>query len=227
MTTLVNRANDDQPYIEAATVLGGPGAGNDRVYVPSNDTSQRLTGNTASIDQSFNAGTAAPPAGFGTTARIETRPTASLGTGAGSQDGPSVRVAIHPRGRIYGVYFGWRTFASPNNTTDIVVVRDDNWGQGATPYAAITDPSDSQAGVLVATGRTVAALSSMLGTQRIGSQITIAVDPRDPNIVYIAWCDGAVGAYTVACAARRTGASPAAGRATYGRSRTRRTRPRD
>jgi hypothetical protein len=201
MTVLVNRANDDQPYVEAATVLGGAGAGNDRVYVPSNDISQRPTGNTASVDQSFNAGTAAPPAGFGTPARIEPRATAALppppaGPG-GSQDGPSVRVAIHPRGWIYGVYFGWRTFASPNNTTDVVVVRDNNWSMGATPYNAITDPSDGLAGVLVVTGRAVAALNSMLGTQRIGSQLAIAVDPRDPNIVYIAWCDGAVGAYTL------------------------------
>ena len=198
MTTLLDRANDDQPYVEAATVLGGAGAGNDRVYIPNNDTSQRTTtGRTASIDQSLDAATAAAPAGFGTPARIEPRATASLGVGMGNQDGPPVRVAIHPQGRIYAVYFGWRTFASPTNTTDIVVVRDDNWGMGAAPYGAITDPSDSLAGVRVVTGRAVAALGSMLGTQRIGSQMAIAVDPRDPNIVYIAWCDGAPGAYTL------------------------------
>jgi hypothetical protein len=198
MTVLVDRANDDQPYVEALTALGGAGAGNDRVYVPSNDTSQRLTtGHTASVDQSGNAGTAAPPAGFGAPARLEPRATAALpaSVGGGNQDGPSVRVAIHPQGRIYGVYFGWRTFATPTNTTDIVVVRDDNWGLGG--YAAIADPSDAQAGVLVVTGRAVAALGSTLGTQRIGSQIAIAVDPRNPDIVYIAWCDGTAAAYTV------------------------------
>ncbi|MFL6012670.1 MAG: hypothetical protein ACJ734_12880 [Gaiellaceae bacterium] len=189
MTVLIDRANDDQPYVEAATVLGGPGAGNDRVYSPSNDLAV-FPGATASIDQSFNAATAPAPAGFAAPVRIESRPTAG-------QDAPSVRVAIHPQGRIYGVYFGWRTIASPNNTTDIVVVRDDNWGQTTpTPYAAISD-TDGLAGVRVVTGRTVATLNSMLGTQRIGSANAIAVDPRDPNIVYIAWCDGAVGAYTV------------------------------
>src|SRR6266536_1175979 len=120
MTVLVDRANDDQPYVEATTALGGAGAGSDRVYVPSNDTSQRLTtGHTASVDESGNAGTAAPPAGFGAPVRLEPRATASLGPGAGNQDGPSVRVAIHPQGRIYGVYFGWRTFATPTNTTDV------------------------------------------------------------------------------------------------------------
>ncbi|TML86695.1 MAG: hypothetical protein E6G08_11635 [Actinobacteria bacterium] len=199
MTVLVDRANDDQPYVEAATVLGGAGSGSDRVYVPSNDTSQRPTGNTASIDQSFNAASAGPPAGFGTPPRLDPRATAALPSPpGGSQDGPSVRVAIHPQGRIYAVYFGWRTFASPTNTTDVVVVRDDNWGMGVTPYSAITDPSDTNAGVLVATGRSVPALSTLLGTQRIGSQIAIAVDPTNANIVYVAWADGTTAAgYTV------------------------------
>jgi hypothetical protein len=108
MTILLDRADDDQPYVEATTVLRGTGTGNDRVYVPSNDTSQRTTtGRTASIDQSFDAATAAAPAGFGTPARIETRATALLPGTLGNQDGPSVRVAVHPQGRIYGVFFGW------------------------------------------------------------------------------------------------------------------------
>src|SRR5207253_5536123 len=109
--------------------------------------------------------------------------------GGGSQDGPSVRVAIHSQGRVYGLYFGWRAFASPTNTTDIVVVRDDNWGQSVPAYAAIADPSGG-AGVLVATNVSVPALNTLLGTQRIGSQLAIAVDPTNPNIVYILWSDG-------------------------------------
>ena len=104
------------------TALGGAGAGSDRVYVPNNDTSQvPTTGQTASVDQSGNAGTAAPPANFGAPVRLEPRATAS-------QDGPSVRVAIHPQGRIYGVYFGWRTLGTTTNTTDIVVVRERQLG---------------------------------------------------------------------------------------------------
>ena len=37
MTVLVNRANEDQPWVEAASVLGGQGTGLDRVYVGHND----------------------------------------------------------------------------------------------------------------------------------------------------------------------------------------------
>jgi hypothetical protein len=199
MTVLVDRANDDQPYVQAATVEGGAGSGADRVYVPSNDTSQRTTtGKTASVDESLDAATAAPPAGFGAPVRVEPRPTADLGGGTGHQDGPSVRVAIHPGGTIYGAYFGWRTFGSPTNTSDVVVVRDDNWGSGATPFRAITDTGDLQFGVRVVTNVQIPSLSTLLGTQRIGSQLTIAVDPRNPQRVYLAWCDGTSGNdYTV------------------------------
>ena len=109
--------------------------------------------------------------------------------GMGSQDGPSVRTAIHRSGVVYGAFFGWRTFASPN-VTDIVVCRDDNWGQGATPFTSLVDPGDLNAGLRVATGVQVAALGSTLGTQRIGSNLTIAVDPRNSQRVYLAWCDG-------------------------------------
>lgn len=189
MDILINRANDDQPWVEAATVMGGAGVGQDRVYVSNNDTSQgTTTGRTASVDFSLNAATGAAPAGFVTTARIETRATASTGPSS-SQDGPSVRTAIHPNGAIYGAYFGWRTFGTPN-VSDVVVVRDDGWANGATPFQALVDPGDAQPGMRVVTGVQIVSLSTKLGTQRIGSQIAIAVDPRDSRAVYLAWCDG-------------------------------------
>ena len=37
MTSLNTRVNDDQPFVQAATVPSGPSAGKDRVYVGSND----------------------------------------------------------------------------------------------------------------------------------------------------------------------------------------------
>jgi hypothetical protein len=184
MEILVSRANDDQPWVETATVGGA-----DRVYVSSNDVSQRPNGATASVDLSLDAATAMAPAGFTTTARLETRPTAALPGMAGNQDGPSVRVAIHSSGVLYAAYFGWRTFATTANTSDIVVVRDDNWASGTAPFQALTDP-DTRAGMIVDTGRRIAPLGTLLGTQRVGSSLSIAVDPRDSQRIYIAWCDG-------------------------------------
>ena len=189
MDILVTRVNDDQPWVETATVEG-----TDRVYVSSNDTSQSLTGFTASVNFSLNAATAAAPAGFTSTARLEPRATAVVPL-VGMQDGPSVRVAIHPSGVLYAAYFGWRTFsATTSNTTDIVVCRDDNWASGAAQFQALTDdpapPGDGLSGLRVKIGATIAHLGTVLGTQRIGSSLSLAVDPRDSQRVYLAWCDG-------------------------------------
>ena len=187
MTILVDRADDDQPYVEATTVISG-GINFDRIYIGNNDFSvSTTTGRTATVDFSLDAATAAAPAGFGPV-RLETRATAS--TGSGNQDGPSVRCAIHPSGTIYAAYFGWRTFGGATNTTDVVVVRDDNWAMGTMPFTNLTDTGDLLAGVRVVTGVSVPALSTLLGTQRIGSQLSIAVDPTNSQTVYLAWADG-------------------------------------
>jgi hypothetical protein len=186
MTVLVDRTQIDQPWVEVVTQ-----SGNDRVYVSSNDVSQRPIsgGPTASVDFSLDAATAGPPAGFTTTVRLEARTSAALPGGSGRQDGPSVRTAIHPSGVLYGAFFGWRTFGSPN-VSDIVVVRDDNWASGAAPFQALTDPGDLIAGRIVAANQQIASLGTNLGTQRIGSSLAIAVNPRNSQNVYVAWCDG-------------------------------------
>src|SRR5919204_2144704 len=76
MTVLVDRNNVDQPYVQAATVEGGPDDGKDRVYVGDNDLAlvPPGSGRTATVDLSLDAAVAAPPppSGF-RTARIETR----------------------------------------------------------------------------------------------------------------------------------------------------------
>jgi hypothetical protein len=177
MTVLVNRANEDQPYVEAATVMGGSGVGSDRVFVGHNDFNAP-SGQTASIEESASAASAPPPAGF-TTARLDVRATAG-------QDGPPIRPTIHPSGRIYAIFDGWRSAT----TTDIVVVRDDSWGFSATPFSSLLDPGDGLAGNLVVAGVSRPPFGSTLGTQRIGSGLSIAVDPRDWRTVYIAWADG-------------------------------------
>jgi hypothetical protein len=186
MTILLDRNPEDQPWLEAVTQ-----SNTDRVYVSSNDLTQRPTGRTASIDFDLDA---ANTAAFTSTGRLETRISAALPSPPANpgdrQDGPSVRVAIHRSGVIYGAFFGWRTFGSPN-VTDIVVCRDDNWGLNVPPFQSLPDnPGDGNAGRRVATEVSVAALGTNLGTQRVGSNLTIAVDPRNSQRVYIAWCDG-------------------------------------
>jgi hypothetical protein len=82
-------------------------------------------------------------------------------------------------------------------TSDVVVARDDNWGQGATPYTAILDPGDHKAGVRVVTGVTIPWRNShFIGQERVGSHLSIAVDPNNSNTVFVAWCD-TVSPYTI------------------------------
>jgi hypothetical protein len=182
MTVLVDRASDDQPWVEAAT-----DAGTDRVYVSSNDRSNIPI--TASVDFSLDAATAAPPANF-QTARLEVR------TNAGG-DGPSVRTAVHANGTVYAVFFRWTSLGPSSNQADVVVVRDDSWAGGAAPFTALVDMGDGNAGVRVRSVQ-IAPTWTLLGNQRIGSQLAIAVDPTDSQTVYIAWCDGTTAAaYTL------------------------------
>jgi hypothetical protein len=192
MTVLVDRNQVDQPYVQAATVPSGPDAGDDRVYVGNNDFNAP-GGRSATIDQSLDAATAPAPAGF-TSSRIETRATSG-------QDGPPIRPVIHPDGTVYAVFYGWRTFAGGIATTDVVVVRDDNWGAGASPFTALTDPGDSGVGIRVVQNRTVPFNNFSqpnFGQERfVGSNITMAVDPTNSSTVYIAWADQIGTTYTL------------------------------
>jgi hypothetical protein len=196
MTVLRSRAPsasgliDDQPWVQATTAAGVPGTP-DRVYVGSND--QLTSPKSAHIDQSLDAATAAAPAGF-SAAGI----TVASRSAAGGQDGPSIRPAIHSSGRIYVAYFNWTAFSAASDiTADVVVARDDNWASGGAPYTALIDSGDHLAGVRVATGVTIPwRNSSFLGQERVGSHLSIAVDPTNSSIVYLAWCD-TVSPYTI------------------------------
>jgi len=182
MKVLVDRMGVDQPYVEAATAASGPEKGKDQVFVGSNDFGAP-NGKTATIDRSSNG------RGF-TKVRIESRTTSG-------QDGPSVRPAVHSDGTVYAVYHAWRTFDqnTGNRTADIVVVRDDNWGNGAPPFGALKDTDNLS-------GRRVVQNShfnfdDFLGLERTGGAVSIAVDPTDSNVVYVSWADTQNGVYTI------------------------------
>jgi hypothetical protein len=196
MTVLVDRNNVDQPYVQATTF-----AGFDRVYVGNNDLGAP-GGRTATIDQSLDANAACcpppPPPPTFTSIRIETRDTALIPGTTLRQDGPPIRPAIHPDGTIYAIFYGWRAAVGNFNpfatiTTDVVVVRDDNFGAGATPFTSLVDPGDGRAGMRVVRNVTVPWANTPqpdFGQERfVGSNITIAVDPNDSSTVYIAWAD--------------------------------------
>ena len=179
MTVLENRASEDQPWTTAITAAVGGGT-QDRVYVGNNDFNQ-AAGATATVDLSTNAATAAPPAGFAPHG-IEHRATSP-------QDGPPVRLAAHPDGTIYAAFERWDSDAGfPDFTFNVVVTRDDSWGSGATPFSVLVDSGDHVVGQRVATGR-FAKWNDLMGQERIGADLTIAVDPNNSSSVWLAWCD--------------------------------------
>ena len=138
----------DQPYVEATTVLAGPSTGNERVYIGENDLAKAGSnggnGDTASLNQSLDAATAAPPGGFNLPSQyVDARQPCN-------QDAPSVRSAMHSSGVVYVAFIHDSQCPSPL-TADIMVARDDSWGAGATPYSDLTG-ADGKPGMAVATG---------------------------------------------------------------------------
>ena len=142
MTLLGTRTrNVDQPHTQAATV---PGGGQDRAYVGFNNGFGGVAPRTATVDFSLNAGIPVPVFNL---ALIESR-----GTGTGGQDGFANVPAIHPDGTVYVVFYGWRVRGASTVTSDVVVVRDDNWASGGSPFTALTDTGDGLPGNRVVMG---------------------------------------------------------------------------
>lgn len=186
MTVLTDHNTEqlDQPYVTAMTT-DDPGSNVDRVYVGFNEFDNRTgsggTGRTASVELSLDARTA-PPAGF-TSPRIEARNTAQ-------QDMPAIRCAVHESGVVYSIFYRWASGNVPSASCDVIVVRDDNFASGTSPFTDLTDPSDGVAGRIVTAGVTVPAFPASLGANRlVASNLSIAVHPNDAAIVYIAWAD--------------------------------------
>ena len=181
MTRLARRQDDDQPFVQAATVPSGTDAGKDRIYVGSND---HAPGNVpATIDSSLDAG-----------ATTATTSTFVLEGRSVVRDGFQTRPAVHTDGTIYAVFYA---LIGGSATCDVVVVRDDSWGSGATPYRALIDPGDLKQGVRIAIGVNNPFLSMNLGQQRIGGDLSIAVDPRHSSTVYVCWGELIAGSYTL------------------------------
>jgi len=182
MTVLEDRFSEDQPYIEAALVTSGPGAGNDRVYVGNNNFN--TSPQTATVDLSLNAATPPPPAGFGPNT-VEKRPTCG-------QNGPPTRPTVHPSGTIYAAFYHWTAGCGGSITSDVVVVRDDNWGSGGSPFTALLDiPGDGLPGRRVAIGVPLRWAADFGSQITLSSQISVAVDPSSSQTVWLAWADGA------------------------------------
>jgi len=171
MNVQSTRSNVDQPFVRALAI-----SNSDHIYVGVNDFNQP-NGHTATVDVSVDGGVSYK------SFSIEARNTAG-------QDGPSVRPAIAPDNTVYVAFFGWRKFNGTTATSDVVVVRDDAGGTGPNPFQALRDPSDRLPGRLVVKGTSIPwSNGPTLGQERIGSTLSIAVDPNNSSTLYVGWAD--------------------------------------
>ena len=184
MTLLDTRTNNvDQPHTWVDTVATGPDAGKDRLFVGFNNGFGGVNTRSTTVDFSLDAGIAAPAFNL---AAIESRSTGSAG-----QDGFATPPATHSDGTVYVAFYGWRGSAPAGRSTDVVVVRDDNWATGGSPFTALTD-TDGLAGRRVV--QNVVNTFGNIGQQRLGaSNMSIAVDPRNSSRVYVGWGDQPTG----------------------------------
>ena len=180
MTVIESRGNEDQPWVESTTATSLPGTP-DKLYVGNNNfgTSPK----TATIDISQNADIPLPVVA----------PQGIASRTPGSNDGPPTRPVVHSDGTVYAAYVNMHEayFGNGNYTCDVVVCRDDNWGQGGTPFNALIDGIDLKAGVRVAVSTTMPWQNGVnfLGQERGGFHVAIAVDPEDSSRVFVAWAD--------------------------------------
>jgi hypothetical protein len=192
MTKIGGRNGADQPYTEAATASTGANSGKDVLFVGSNASPTSNQGSqTSTIDFTLNA--AAPKPKF-TRVTIESRD-----TGTANQDGPQVRPVYHSDGTVYAAFTGWRAATGDFQgntlvvTSDIVVVRDDNQASGANPFTDLVDPGDGKSGLRVVQNIQFPFHSSgdgVPGQNRFGGDVSIAIDPRNSSVVYLAYGEG-------------------------------------
>src|SRR5438874_2556394 len=128
MTLQAFRADIDQPFVRTSAVGNA-----DRVYVGLNDF-DAPDGRTATVDVSLDGGTTYA------SRRIETRNTAG-------QNGPSIRPAVAQDHTVYVAYFGWRSNAGADVTSDVVVVRDDSGATWSSDLRTLTNATDASLAV--------------------------------------------------------------------------------
>jgi hypothetical protein len=177
MAVVTNRNSIDQPYVATKHANG-----RDRVFVGNNDASSGPY--RGSVDHSPDARTAPPPAGFVQTALDPRVPFL--------RELPPIRCAAHRDGTVYAAYIPARSFAATNTLCDVVVARDDNFATGASPFTDLIDPGDGLAGLRVRQSAPFPWTSpfTYLGFERIGSNLSIAVEPEHSREVYLAWGEG-------------------------------------
>ena len=164
------RTRLDQPWVHAITVPSGANAGKVCTYVGYGD---QTSGYWATVDVCLDALAASP-----TFTKIKLNPRTA------QRDGFHIRPKPHSDGTVYVGYQSWQSQSGNNVTMNMVVARDDNWGNNS--FGDLQDP-DTKAGRIVAS--VTIDESTALGGQRPDNGFDVQVDPNNSDVVYISWID--------------------------------------
>jgi hypothetical protein len=179
------RPEIDQPYAHVFTHGEPVPPDKDRVYVGYVDRSHNMGASAiATVDVCLDARAPAP---IFIQVPVDFRAPLPL-------DGYEVRPSAHSDGKVYVAFKSWNSWNGTTVITDVVVVRDDNWGSGG--FVSLKDLHDGQPGQRVATSVHIKD-PQYLGGQRLDNDLSIAVDPTNSATAYIVWGDNAQPQYTL------------------------------
>jgi len=184
MALLNTPRGTDQPYIFARTVAGGVDSGKDRVWVANNEGAVNPA--SATIDQSLDAAITTP---------VFTQIRVDADTPIG-RDNYQVRTISAADGHVYGAFYRRKGNIAGGYNADVVVVRDDNWGQTMPPMRNLVDTATTVAGQNVVASTQVsdtAGSSVALGNDWWGGDLYLSIDQSAPSRVYISYSDSVTG----------------------------------
>src|SRR5215472_6315328 len=184
MTPINTPRPTDQPYINARTVVGGVDSGKDRLWVGNNDAAANP--GSATIDQSLDAAIATP-----TFSQIRIDADTPVG-----RDNYQVRTVSSADGHVYAAFYRRKGSIAGGYNADVVVVRDDNWGQTMPPLRNLVDTVTTVPGQNVVASTTVSdtfGSSPALGNDWWGGDLYLTVDPSASSRVYISYSDSLAG----------------------------------
>ena len=174
----------DQPYINARTVVGGVDSGKDRLWVANNDAAANPA--SATVDQSLDAAIATP-----TFSQIRIDADTPVG-----RDNYQVRTVSSADGHVYAAFYRRKGSIAGGYNADVVVVRDDNWGQTMPPLRNLVDTVTTVPGQNVVASTPVSdtfGSSPALGNDWWGGDLYLTVDPSASSRVYISYSDSLAG----------------------------------
>ena len=184
MTLLNTPRGTDQPYINARTVAGGPDSGKDRLWVGNNEGAANPA--SATVDQTLDAAIAMP---------VFTQIRIDADTPVG-RDNYQVRTVSNADGHVYAAFYRRKGGIAGGYNADVVVVRDDNWGQTVPPLQNLVDTATTVPGQNVVASTQVSdtgGSSAALGNDWWGGDLYLTVDPSVSSRVYISYSDSVAG----------------------------------